>query len=535
MKSYIKSLVPAAALALSFGLSSCVNDLDVTPIDPSTNMKVTPENLFNKCYALMAMAGNGGANGDSDVDGIDGGTSGFVRQLVNSQSVTTDETHCLWGDEGVAAFSNDTWSASHPMLRGLYYRLFFGVTMCNHYLEVAGGTDAQMTAEVRFLRALYYYYLMDGWGNVVLRTDMNPGKGQQKSRAEIYAWIEKELLEAEPNMAEAKPEKEGEAGYGRADKAAAWLLLSRLYLNAEVYTGKAEWAKAKEYAKKVMDSPFKLNTAATQNNWTAYQQLFMGDNGTNGASVEAVLALMQDGINTTSWGTSLFLMASCTNDKMSDSQFTAGNGTVENWAGIRALPDLVAKFFPSNNAPQTTTAGMQAAAGDDRALFWGQGHMLSIDDASKFDNGYGIMKYNNYYLAGGKGKHSQFPDTDFFLMRSAEAYLNFAEADARLNGGSTTSEGTVAANALRSRAHATTLPGFDLNQLLNEYAREFYFEGHRRTDLIRHGKFGGNNNYNWQWKGGAKAGVNISANYNLFPIPDTDLNAHGGLKQNNGY
>ena len=213
MKSYIKSLVPAAALALSFGLSSCVNDLDVTPIDPSTNMKVTPENLFNKCYALMAMAGNGGANGDSDVDGIDGGTSGFVRQLVNSQSVTTDETHCLWGDEGVAAFSNDTWSASHPMLRGLYYRLFFGVTMCNHYLEVAGGTDAQMTAEVRFLRALYYYYLMDGWGNVVLRTDMNPGKGQQKSRAEIYAWIEKELLEAEPNMAEAKPEKEGEAGY----------------------------------------------------------------------------------------------------------------------------------------------------------------------------------------------------------------------------------------------------------------------------------------------------------------------------------
>ena len=101
MKLYIKSLLPAAALALSLGLSSCVGDLNVKPIDPKTNMTVNPDNLINKCYANMAVAGNGGANGDSDVDGIDGGTSGFLRQLFNSQELTSDEAISAWGDEGV--------------------------------------------------------------------------------------------------------------------------------------------------------------------------------------------------------------------------------------------------------------------------------------------------------------------------------------------------------------------------------------------------------------------------------------------------
>ncbi|MCF0235230.1 MAG: RagB/SusD family nutrient uptake outer membrane protein [Bacteroidaceae bacterium] len=535
MRTTIKSLLPVAVLALSFGLTSCVDDLNVTPKDPSTNMTVTPENLFNKTYALMAVAGNGGANGDSDVDGLDGGTTGFVRQLFNAQSLTTDEAHCVWGDQGISDFNHNSFTASHPMLKGFYYRLYFGVTMCNHYLEVAADHDKTMTAEVRFLRALYYYYLMDGWGNVTLRTTISMEKAKQVSRAELYAWIEQEVLAAEADMAEAKPEKEGEAGYGRADKAAAWMLLSRLYLNAEVYTGKAEWAKAKEYAAKVMNSPFKLHTAPTQNGWTAYQQLFMGDNGTNGASQEGILCLIQDGEKTTSWGTTLFLMAATSKDDMKDNQFYSGNGTVQNWAGITALPTLVQKFFPNDNAPEASPATMQAAAGDDRALFWSKGRTLSIDDESAFTNGYSVMKFNNYYLAGGQGKHSTYCDTDFFLMRAAEAYLNFAEADARLNGGKTTQAGTDAVNAIRNRAHANPQPSFDLNQILNEYAREFYFEGRRRTDLIRHNKYGGNTGFQWQWKGGAKTGVNFSANYNLFPIPDTDMNAHGELTQNPGY
>lgn len=535
MTFYIKSLIPAAAFALSLGFTSCVGDLDVKPIDPSTNMTVNPNNLFNKCYATMAVAGNGGANGDCDIDGIDGGTSGFLRQLFNSQNLTTDEAACAWGDEGVQPLNKNQWNAEHPFLRGFYYRLYFGVTICNHYLEVASGNDATMTAEIRFLRALYYYYLMDGWGNVGFRTDLDPKSAQQMSRADLYKWIESELIEAEKNMAAAKPETDTESGYGRADKAAAWLLLSRLYLNAEVYTGKAEWQKAKEYAKKIIDSPFKLHTAATKNGWTAYQQLFMGDNGSNGASEEAILALLCDGAKTTSYGTTLFLMGGTFSKSMVDAQFSNGNNTVNNWEGHRARPDLLEKFFPAGNAPQVTTTAMQAAANDDRALFWGKDHTLKVNDLTKFNNGYGVTKFNNYRLDGQKTHDTSFPDADFFLMRTAEAYLNFAEADARLNGGTTSTDGTKVLNELRARAHAGQLPSYSLDQILDEWSREFYFEGRRRTDLIRFDKYGGSNNYNWAWKSGVATGANFSKDLNLFPLPNTEIGINPNLRQNPGY
>ena len=535
MKLYIKSLLPAAALALSLGLSSCVGDLNVKPIDPKTNMTVNPDNLFNKCYANMAVAGNGGANGDSDVDGIDGGTSGFLRQLFNSQELTSDEAISAWGDEGVQPLNKNQWNSEHPFLRGFYYRLFFGVTVCNHYLEVAKNYDATMTAEVRFLRALYYYYLMDGWGNIGFRTTVGSDKPAQMSRAELYKWIESEVLEAEKNMAEAKPEKDTEKGYGRADKAAAWLLLSRLYLNAEVYTGKPEWENAKKYAKMVMDSPYKLHTGKAVNGWTAYQQLFMGDNGSNGASDEAILALLQDGEKTTSYGTTLFLMAGAFNDDMNDGQFVSGNNTTGKWQGHRARPELVAKFFPEGEAPKDTTKAIQTAAGDDRALFWGKKRSLKISDPTKFVEGYGVTKFTNYRTDNAKTKNTLFPDADFFLMRAAEAYLTFGEADARLNGGTTTAEGTRVINQVRARAGASQLTSFSLNEILDEWSREFYFEGRRRTDLIRFDKFGGNNNYNWAWKSGVITGANFSKDMNLFPLPNTELNTNKNLKQNPGY
>ena len=223
--SFLKHIVPATALLLSMGLGSCVNDLDVTPIDPSTNMTPDYDGLFAKCYANMAVAGNGGANGDCDVDGLDGGTTGFIRQLWNANELTTDEAMCCWGDEGIPAFNYNQWGASHPMLRGYYNRLYIGVTFCNFYLTEAADYDATMTAEIRFLRALYYYYLMDGWGNIPFLTALSSEAAPQASRKEVYDFIEKELLECEADMTAPLANT-----YGRADKAAAWMLLCRLAL-----------------------------------------------------------------------------------------------------------------------------------------------------------------------------------------------------------------------------------------------------------------------------------------------------------------
>lgn len=530
---YFKNMIPAAALIAAVGLSSCTKDLDVTPIDPSKTMVPDEAALFTKCYAQMALQGQTGANGDCDIDGLDGGTAGFVRQLFNANELTTDEAICAWGDPGIPAFNFNQWDASHPMLQGFYYRLYTGITYCNHYLEVCADADAAHVAEIRFLRALFYYYLMDCFGNVPFATVLMSTPPEQIQRADLFKWIESELLDVKDKMMDPAARKDTDSDYGRADQDAANLLLARLYLNAEVYTGTARWNDAKEYAEKVINGPHKLWTIGT-NGWSAYQMLFMGDNGSNGASQEAILPLLQDGLKTTAWCTTLFLAASTWK---SDMDVNSDYGTSEYWAGNRARSQLLAKFFPNGDAPEVTISDMATAAGDDRALFHGADRTLIVDTPTEFTSGYSVGKYRNTYASGGNPHGSQFMDTDFFLMRSAEAYLIAAEADARINGGSTSTTGAGYINALRQRANAVTRSSYTTDQILDERSRELYFEGFRRTDLIRYGYFGGDKSgqYLWDWKAGSQNGASFAAYRNVFAIPAEDINANPNLTQNAGY
>ena len=572
---YIKHIVPAAALLLAgAGISSCTGDLDVTPIDPGTQMVVDEVALYTKCYANMALAGNSGADGDCDIDGLDGGTTGFVRQLWNANELTTDEAICAWGDPGIPDFNLNTWGASHPMLQGFYYRLYAGINYCNHYLELCEGVDATRTAEVRFLRALYYYYLMDCYGNVPFATALSAESPSQIQRADLFAWIEGELLSIKGQLLPPAARNSATPGYGRADQDAANLLLARMYLNAEVYTGTAQWEKAKEYAEKIITGHKHDLWTGSSNGWTSYQMLFMGDNGENGAAQECILPVMQDGITTTSYGTTMFLMCSTWKSDMDLSQYKImlkaidgtdsiggdGNnykiewlatkaygadttavwncsyGTTEFWSGNRARADLVRKFFPTGTVLQDNIYNTYKAAGDDRALFFGIDRTLEISAPGKFAEGYSVGKFRNTYASGGNPHDSKFVDADFFLMRSAEAYLIAAEADARINKGVVTNVGKGYIDMLRKRAHAAVGASlYTLDEILDERARELYFEGFRRTDLIRFGKFGGNNNYNWEWKGGAQEGTNFEATRNLFALPSEDVNANPKLVQNPGY
>ena len=533
---YFKNIIPVAAVAFAVaGLSSCTKDLDVTPIDPSKTMVPDEAALYTKCYANMAVQGQTGQGGDCDIDGLDGGTAGFVRQLWNANELTTDEAICAWGDPGIPAFNFNQWDASHPMLKGFYYRLYTGIAYCNHYLEVCAGVDATREAEVRFLRALYYYHLMDCFGNVPFAETLMATPPPQIQRADLFNWIENELKEIQPSMLTPAVRKDTDDGYGRADQDAASLLLARMYLNAEVYTGTARWSEAKEYAEKVINGPHKLWTTG-MNGWSAYQMLFMGDNGSNGASQEAILPLLQDGVKTTAWCTTLFLMASTWKADMDTEK---NYSTSEFWAGNRARSQFVAKFFPNGDAPQVSIKDMAIAAGDDRALFFGIDRELVVTTPTEYTSGYAVGKYRNTYAGNGSPHNSQFIDTDFFLMRSAEAYLIAAEADARLNGGTTSSTGAGYINALRQRANTTTLSSYSLGQILDERSRELYFEGFRRTDLIRYGYFGGDKSgqYLWEWKGGSQNGASLPAYRNLFAIPAEDINANPNLQghQNEGY
>lgn len=555
MNKFFKYIVCAAvAIVMSMGLNSCVKDLDVEPIDPSLQNDVTAEQLFNKCYSVFATSGNNGGDDNVDVAGLDGGFQHKFRQMWNSNELTTDEAICGWGDEGISSYCHNSYDASHPMLRGYYYGLCIGITFCNQYLEVFNDYDATMSAEIRFLRAFQFYLLTDAFGNIPFTTKISGDNPEQYSRAQVCEFIESELKDiigegsGSQVLSDPMPKNYGQEGFGRVDKAAAWMLLARLYLNSQVYTGTPRWAEARDYAKKVMDSSYKLFTNdyegvgidGVTRKFSAYQMLFMGDNGTNGAMVEAVFPVIQYGTRTTSWGGSNFLICSTFDGDMHPYPYDATevNGLYNNstWGGNRARPDLIKKFFSDIEAPEGHAYDVAAAAGDDRALFETEGRHLNVENESDFKYGYATAKFTNFKCDGSKGSDITFADAQLMYMRAAEAYLTYAEAVTRLAGsGAAPADAVDAINKVRERAHATKKASYSLNDILDEWSREFYFEGRRRVDLIRFGKFGGTTDYKWQWKGGAYAGRDFEAYRNVFAIPNDDILANPNLKQNEGY
>lgn len=532
MKFNFKSIISVVTLSFTMSLTSCLGDLDVTPIDPSVNQEFDQDAVFAKIYATMALTGQEGPAGNGDLEGIDEGTSGFYRLLWNFNELPTDEAICSWGDVGMPELNFARWSASHSQLEGMYSRFYFGVNIANHFLEKTEGMTDEKTikqrAETRFMRALNYYYLMDFFGNVPFATKVSSEKAQQIKRADLFTFIETELTECVNDQYEPR-----QAPLGRADKAATYLLLSRMYLNAQVYTGKARWADAVIYADKVMKSGYTLADE--------YAAIFMGDNDTNADALkEIILPIRQDGVHTRSYAGGLFLIASTRTQGMDTW------GTSEGWGGNRGRQSLARKFFSNGQVP--ANAGIDdciAAAGDDRAMFISYGTYLDdkgvkqefkttlpIKDWNTFKQGVAVAKFTNLHRDGSPTHDSQWTDMDVPFFRVAEAYLTWAEANLRAGGDKKASKDVV--NELRARAHASPLTDIDLNTILDEKSREFYFEGQRRTDLIRYGYFT-SSSYLWDWKGQSETGTGVSSIYNLMPIPASDLNANENLVQNKGY
>ena len=437
MKRFIKYLAPAVVLVLGLGFQSCVNDLHVKPIDPSQKTDIDAYQLFNKCYSAFGTSGNNGGDDNVDIDDIDGGTSSLFRQMWNSNELPTDEAICGWGDPGIPQFCYNTYDASHPMLKGYYYRLCASIAYCNLYLKDFLTDDATMSAEVRFLRALEYYLLSDAFNNVPFSTVISADKPDQKSRAEVMAFVESELKaivgeNPEDNttvLNDPAPKKNGEAGYGRVDKAAAWMLLSRLYLNWEVYTGTARWQEAKDYAQKVIGSAYKLHTQGSVKEvngetweFTAYQTLFMGDNDHNGSSEEALFPILQDGMRTTAWGVAQYLIASTADADLHGLRYDPNqvNGlTSQAWGGNRARPELVKRFINSNDIPELACYDMPMLANDDRALLDSKGRSLDINEVGIFTNGFAVGKFNNFTTDGTPTSDASgtFTDMDVYFLR----------------------------------------------------------------------------------------------------------------------
>lgn len=520
------------ALAATVVFSACTKDLDRFPVNDLTPEKVYSDaagytNAAAKMYGAFALTGNSGPAGAGDIAGIDEGTSDFLRLFWKAQELSTDEAVVAWNDPGIQDFHNMNWSSSNPMLQGLYYRAVYQITLANEFIREStdgklsergiSGADAdkirRFRAEARFLRAFQYWVLMDLYGNPPFITENDPigvFYPKQIARAELFTWVDKELKEIEPLLATPKSNE-----YGRADQAAVWSLLARMYLNAQVYTGTAKWTDAITYSKKVIDAGYSLETN--------YRNLMLADNHLNKG--EFIFTINFDGIKTQNYGGTTFLVHAAVGDNMNPNDYGVNGG----WFGIRSTKRLPQLFTdPSGNT-------------DRRAQF--VQNNLEINDLSKFADGWAVSKYKNKTRGGVDGSDPQktFADNDFPLFRLAEMYLIYAEAT--LRPGSTGGNTTTALqyiNLLRTRAYNGSTAGniipadMTLDFILDERGRELYWEGFRRSDLIRYNKFT-EASYLWPWKGGVKDGRGVDAFRKVYPIPLTDIISNPNLKQNPNY
>lgn len=525
--------------------TSCINDLDVLPPDPDVvvadQLYVNQrgyEQVLAKVYGGLALTGQQGPAGDGDVAGIDEGASSYIRNLWNAQVLSTDEAICAWGDFGISDLNNIKFSPANPFLEGLYYRLYHEIDLSNEFLRES--TDAKLEgrgqeslknlmkdyrAEARFIRAYSYWVLMDVFGNVPFVTE-EAGVGtfspKQIKRAELYTWLTTEIEDFVSDMKDA-----GTAPYGRVDKGAAWMLLAKIYLNAEVYNGKpvsGNWDKVVEYTEKV-NAAYTFYTGA-------YRHLFYADNNTGAVKGSFVFTIPYDGNKMQTYGGTNFLAYSATGGDIPAAKLGLSGG----WGGNRARPQLIDRFSTGDERGIVNVKADEELNG----MFFNNGKK-DVEDPAKFTDGYAVTKFKNIAQnADNNPTNKDFVTTDFPVFRLADSYLMYAEAVVRGATNGTRAKAVELVNKIRTRAYGNAtgnITDTDLNSnfILEERGRELFWECSRRTDLIRFNKFT-SSSYVWAWKGGVQAGVGVNSKYRLYPLPSKDTGANtNGLTQNPGY
>lgn len=597
-------------------MTSCWNDLDISSIDPQSSPTYDDMQLLAKAYATLGLTGQQGPVGKGDISS-DEGESGFYRTTFNLQVLPTDECNWAWQtDTDIPQITGIAWSSSSQRTQWCYQRLGFDIVLFNTYLrETASNTSQEYKyyrAEVRFLRALHYWYFLDLWHKAPFKDENDEAAALPvpKGGIDLYNWIDQELTAIEDELAPVGTFCTLQ-DFGRVDQGAAWLLHARLALNSSVYTDNQlnELSKAKDYAKRLIDSDKYKLASNEKNGYSGYAQLFMADNDENMEAIqEIILPIRQDGIHTRCYSAANYLISST---RISGMPYA---GTSNCWSCNYARPDLVEKFFPEDNIPmakedetamnnykkqhkifsfkvengdtlylfkttdeteeyvvdkntprtqsgsvltgeyvtrdftepeliaydefmKVSTKDVLKAAKDDRALFYagfgGGIRKIRTDKMNNFLDGISVVKFQNYRSDGGPTKDPEWPDMDIPLLRFAEAYLIRAEVNFKEGN---TADALTDINVLRTRAHAEKLTDLSETELLDEWCREFYMEGRRRSDLNRFGRFVGGT-YVWAWKGGVAKGQSVDNHFRFYPIPQDDINNNVNMSnsQNPGY
>ncbi|SHF44633.1 Starch-binding associating with outer membrane [Mariniphaga anaerophila] len=352
MKTRIYNILIAVGLAGLVTFSSCINDLDTIPLDKdevtSEYVYSNPENykkVLAKLYAGLAVSGQEGPAGMNDLSGLDEGFGQYLRAYWYAQELSSDEAVMAWNDGNLRDYQEMDWSSNNEYISNMYYRVFYQISLTNEFIRETSPeklsdrgidetyrTDIEMyRKEARFLRALSYWHAIDMFGNVPFVTEKDEVGSffpEQISRAELFDYVETELLDIESQLS-----APGQVEYGRADQAAVWTLLAKLYLNAEVYINQSKYTECLTYCNKILNAGYSLEPE--------YEHLFMADNH---KSNEIIFPITQDGNYTKTYGGVTFIIKASVGGNMDPDMFGIDGG----WAGARTTKQFVGKFLDLN-------------------------------------------------------------------------------------------------------------------------------------------------------------------------------------------
>lgn len=544
MKKFYIIFIAFAALSVS----SCIKQLDTLPLN---DYDFTSEAAYKDASSyLMGLSYiNAYYNfvsqndpGNSDLSFDDAGQSELIRQWLVLNDLPTKSQDIGWNNDSyIPDLAAHTWTnADNNALIAVYTRCLKAVALVNEFLlqtsddrlEARGHTDMakqvhQYRAEAKFHRAMYYYILLDLFGNPPLALEENIG-GElptQVGRSGLFDWLEGQLKDLVADGSD-MPAK-GAVAYPRPTKDAAWALLARLYLNAQVYTGTPRWADAKAAAQKVIENGYTLHPN--------YRELFMQDNGQTCSADEFIFAIDYDANNSRSWGGTTTLSSGAFDDTMNKA--VSGYLGVTNveyvsaevWNGYHINPEFVEENFEIANpsfAGDGSTLGYDPENSDKRLMLYNAGAAAANYLSTDATTGWRCWKWakidskGNVIPRGGDDNvFWKFSSADFAIFRLPEMYYIYAESDARLNGGTTTDATAIGyIKALRGRA-GLAAPGASMTveYILKDKAAEYLWEGQRRQDEIRLGIF------------------DADPNRYVYPILESDRSANPNLKQNTGY
>lgn len=490
-KNIFKSLSVGVVMASSFvALQSCT-DLTEKVYD------AIPADQFLKTDAQVAAA----------LGPAYSGMRGITWDWFNPSEATSDELIVPtrggdWFDNGDwLAYSRHTWTPNHGPINGMWGFIFGNIAQVNKLIPVVS-TNKAAVDELRAVRAFYYFMAIDAFGNVPISTESSTDAGT-KSRAEVYAFIEKELTEAIPSLPAGK-------AYSRMTQDAARMLLAKLYLNAGVYKGSPEWQKAYDMINLVIKS---------KNNYTLAAKTLDNFTTSNEGSPEAIFNIPFDKS-----------LAGGMNFQMRTlhyaNQQTYGLGNAP-WNGFCTLADfynsfdskdarsamwLVGQQFSASGAPLKDAKNQPLAFLPD----WDKDQMTDADAVYQVAG----VRSQKYQIQRNNPNGDQ--DNDYVFFRLADAILMRAEAAFRLGK---TAEALEDVNTIRTRSLIDPLKTVTAADILAERGRELAWEGWRRNDMIRFGVFSNERKFM----------KNTNKTRELFPIPQPRIDANPLLKQNPGY